>query len=133
MVLLRLWFFCVLFITAASDSTIGTNASVPLLLVRNGTHLGLRRAGGNVSHVRIRGNSSHIRSSLGNGTNITHTGKASRFWNEIVPYALSSDVPRAGKTTLLFVHIPKTAGSSMERVLQTVCVFAVQIFSNHTQ
>jgi len=43
------------------------------------------------------------------------------FWNERVPDALRGQAPQAGRSTLLFVHIPKTAGSSMERVLERLC------------
>jgi hypothetical protein len=43
------------------------------------------------------------------------------FWAERVPEALRGQAPRSGQATLLFVHIPKTAGSSMERVLERLC------------
>ena len=43
------------------------------------------------------------------------------FWSKTVPAATSGDAPRAGSSTLLFVHVPKTAGSSMERVLENLC------------
>ena len=42
------------------------------------------------------------------------------YWDKMVPEALRGGAPRAGNSTLLFVHIPKTAGSSMERVLEKV-------------
>jgi hypothetical protein len=43
------------------------------------------------------------------------------FWAKVAPAALAGGAPRAGNATLLFVHIPKTAGSSMERVLEKIC------------
>lgn len=43
------------------------------------------------------------------------------FWAERVPEALRGQAPQPGQATLLFVHIPKTAGSSMERVLERLC------------
>ena len=40
------------------------------------------------------------------------------FWQEMVPEAIKGGAPKAGNSTLLFIHCPKTAGSSMETVLQ---------------
>ena len=46
---------------------------------------------------------------------------ARAFWRTTVSTAIRGGAPRAGNSTLLFVHIPKTAGSSMERVLERLC------------
>jgi len=50
----------------------------------------------------------------------THAAVAG-YWAKTVPEAMAGGAPRAGNATLLFVHIPKTAGSSMERVLEKIC------------